>query len=101
MRSQTNISNYVARSRNYLIHTAENTSIVISKIFLYDAGVIFIFSRVEPSVCIIFCACCHELNHKPSRKMFFSTSETNVALRFVFHQEHFNEAIRFLSVVSK
>ena len=71
MPSQTNISNYVACSRNYLILTGENTSMLISKIFLYDAGVIFIFSRVEPSVSIIFCGCCRELNHKPSRKMFF------------------------------
>ena len=78
MHSQSNILNYVARSRNYLIHTGENTSMLISKIFLYDAGVIFIFSRVEPSVCIIFCACCHELNNKPSRKMFFQR-QTNVA----------------------
>ena len=39
MRSQT-ISNYVARSRNYLIHFGENTSMLISKTFLYDAGVI-------------------------------------------------------------
>ena len=75
MHGQTNISNYVARSKNYLIHTGENTSMLISKIFLHDAGVIFIFSRLEPSVCIIFCACCRELNHKPSHKMFFSTSD--------------------------
>ena len=40
MRSQRNISNYVTRSRNYLIHTGENTSMLISKIFLYDASVI-------------------------------------------------------------
>ena len=62
MCGQTNISNYVARSRNDLIHTGENTSMLISKIFLYDAGVIFIYSRVEPSVhvCIIFRACCRE-----------------------------------------
>ena len=58
------------------------------------------YSRVEPSVSIIFCACCRELNHKPSRKMFFQR-QTNVALRFVFHEEHFNKVIHFLSVVSK
>ena len=55
MRSQTKISNYVARSRNCLIHTGENTSMLISKVFLYDVGVIFIVSREETSVYIILC----------------------------------------------
>ena len=54
MRSQTKISNYVARSRNYLIHTGENTSMLISKIFLYDAAVIFIFSREERLFVLFF-----------------------------------------------
>ena len=104
-RSQNNISNYIAHSRKYLVHTGENTSMLISKIFLYDAGVIFIFSRVEPSVYSIFCACCCELtslisgNHKPSRKMSFSTSDYQMLLRFAFHQEHFNKVILFVSVV--
>ena len=83
MRSQNNILNHVACTLKKLFdtYTGENMSMLISKIFLYDAGVIFIFSRVEPSVSIIFCACCHELtslysgNLKPSRKMFFSTSD--------------------------
>ena len=50
---------------------------LISMIFLYVAGVIFICSRVELSVYIIFHVCCCELaspiswNHKPSRNMFF------------------------------
>ena len=103
-----NISNYVAHSRKYLIDTGENTSMLISKIFLHDAGVIFIFCRVESSVCIIFCACCPELtslisgNHKPSRKMFFfQTSVYKMSLRFILHQEHFNKVIRFVSVVCK
>ena len=69
---------------------------VISKIFLYVAGVIFIYSRVEPSVYIIFRVCCRELtslisgNQKPSRNMFFSTAVYRMSLRFVFHQERFN-----------
>ena len=42
MLSQNNISNYVSHSRNYLVHTGENVSMVFSKILLYDAGVIFI-----------------------------------------------------------
>ena len=85
MRSQNNISNYVAHTRNYLLctyfcchsETQENTSMLISMIFLYVAGIIFINSRVEPSVYIIFHVCCRELtspiggNHKPSRNMFF------------------------------
>ena len=75
---------------------------LISKIFLYDAGIIFIFSREEPSVCIIFCACCRELNQILSRhaRCFFQ-HQTNVTLRFVFHQEDFNKVICFVSVVSK
>ena len=46
---------------------------LISMIFSYVAGVIFIYSRVEPSVYIIFRVCCREMtslisgNHKPSR----------------------------------
>ena len=51
---------------------------LISMIFSYVAGVIiFIYSRVELSVYIIFHVCCHEMtslfsrNHKPSRNMFF------------------------------
>ena len=86
MHNQKNISNYLAHSRKYLVHTGDNTSMLISKIFLHDADVIFIFRRIEPSVYIIFCACCRELtslisgNHKPSRKMFFSNiSLSNVA----------------------
>ena len=59
--SQNNISNYVAHTRNYLLHTyfcchsetQENTSMLISMIFLYVTGVIFIYSRVEPSVYIM------------------------------------------------
>ena len=34
---------------------------LISMIFLYVAGVIFIYSRVEPSVYIIFRVCCSEM----------------------------------------
>ena len=80
---------------------------LISMTFLYAAGVIFIYSRVEPSVYITFRVCCRELtslicgNHKPSRNMFFSTPVYQMSLRFVFHQEHFNKVIRFLSVVCK
>ena len=80
---------------------------LISMIVLYVAGVIFIFSRVEPSVYIIFRVCCREMtslisgNHKLSRNMFFSTPVYQMSLRFVFHQEHFNKVIRFVSVVCK
>ena len=79
---------------------------LISMIFLYAAGVIFIYSRVQPSV-IIFCVCCRELtslisgNHKPSRNMFFSTPVYQMSLRFIFHQEHFNKVLRFVSLVCK
>ena len=53
----------------YLLHTyfcchsetLKNTSMPISKLFLYVAGVIFIFSRVELSGYIIFQVCCREL----------------------------------------
>ena len=38
MRTQTNIE--LRCTLNCLIHTGENTSMLISKIFLYDAGVI-------------------------------------------------------------
>ena len=34
---------------------------LISMIFSYVAGVIFIYSRVEPSVYIIFRVCCREM----------------------------------------
>ena len=112
MRSQNNISNYVAYTRNYLLHAyfcchseiRENTSILISMMISY-AGVIFIGSRVELSVCVIFRVCCREMtslisgNHKPSRNMFFSTPVYQMSLRFVFHREHFNKVIRFVSVV--
>ena len=115
MRSQNNISNYVAFTRNYLLYTYfschseiwENTSILISMMISYVAGVIFIGSRVELSVYVIFRVCCREMtslisgNHKPSRNMFFSTPVYQMSLRFVFHQEHFNKVIRFVSVVCK
>ena len=80
---------------------------LISMIFSYVAGVIFIYSRVEPSVYIIFRVCCREMtslisgNRKPSRSMFFSTPVYQMSLRFIFHQEHFNKVIRFVSVVCK
>ena len=80
---------------------------LISMIISYVAGVIFIYSRVEPSVYIIFRACCCEMtslisgNHKPSRNMFFPTPGCQMSLRFVFHQEHFNKVIPFVSVVCK
>ena len=70
-------------------------------------GVIFIYSRVEPSVYIIFRVCCREMtslisgNHKLSRNLFFPTPVYQMSLRFVFHQEHFNKVIRFGSVVCK
>ena len=113
MRSQNNILNYDAYRRNCLLHTyfcchsetRKNTSMLISMTFLYVAGVIFIFGRVEPCVYIIFRLFCRELtsfisgNHKPSRNMFFSTPDYQMSLRFVFHQEHFNKVIRFVSVV--
>ena len=80
---------------------------LISMIISYVAGLIFIYSRVEPSVYIIFHVCCHEMtslisgNHKPSCNMFFPTPVYQMSLRFVFHQEHFNKVIRFVSVVCK
>ena len=80
---------------------------LISMIFSYVAGVIFIYTGVEPSVYIIFRVCCREMtslisgNHKPSRNMFFSTPVYQMSLRFIFHQEHFNKVIRFVSVVCK
>ena len=80
---------------------------LISMIFSYVAGVIFIYSGVEPSVYIIFRVCCREMtslisgNHKPSCSMFFSTSVYQMSVRFIFHQEHFNKVIRFVSVVCK
>ena len=78
---------------------------VISTIISYVAGVIFIGSRVELSVHVIFRVGCREMallisgNHKPSRNMFFSTPVYQMSLRFVFHQEHFNKVICFVSVV--
>ena len=80
---------------------------LISVIISYVAGVIFIYSRVEPSVYIIFRVCCCEMtslingNHKPLCNMFFPTPVYQMSLRFVFHQEHFNKVIRFVSVVCK
>ena len=85
MRSQNNISNYVAFTRNYLLHAyfcchseiRENASMLISMIISYVPGVIFIGSRVELSVYVIFRVCCREMtslisgNHKLSRNMFF------------------------------
>ena len=117
MRSQNNISNYIAYTRNYLLHTyfcchsetRENTSMLISMIFLYVAGVIFIYSRVELSVYIIFRVCCRELtspiswNHKLSGNMFFFQHlfVKCCLFRFVFHQEHFHKVMRFVSVACK
>ena len=80
---------------------------LISMTFLYVVGVIFIYSIVEPSVYIIIRVCCLELtslisgNHKLSCKMFFSTPVYQMSLRFVFHQEHLNKVLRFVSVVCK
>ena len=99
----------------YLLHTyfcchgktRKNTAMLISKIFLYVPGVIFIYSRVEPSVYIIFRPCCRELtrfsgNHiSRHAPCFFSTPVYQISLRFVFHQEYFNKVVRFVSVVGK
>ena len=80
---------------------------LISMIISYVAGVIFIGSRVELSVYVIFLVCCRKMtslisgNQRPSRNMFFSTPVYQMSLRFAFLQEHFNKVIRFVSVVCK
>ena len=83
--------------------TRENNSMLISTIFLYVAGVIFILYYVWTVlfINIIFRVWSLEVtslisgNHKSSRNMFFKTAVCQISLTFAFHQEYFDKVIRF------